>query len=202
MHFSSDKCHYFNDIMDQKKNVFVRSAELGVPFGIMLTVASMSMIYGDKAPLVSLLAMIVAIVAPVVLYLFQRQYYVRSNGFAPYSELWTLGIFTTIGGALICGLISYGVIIYFRPDFLYEQAQMIVDTYKHMPQAQAREFVSTFDKMIKNDMLPNPFDYCVQMFWLTSSLGCVGGAVTAFIASKTKIKDGVDKNQTKVQDLS
>ncbi|MBQ4033187.1 MAG: hypothetical protein II620_04410, partial [Paludibacteraceae bacterium] len=44
-----------------KKNVFVRSAELGVPFGIMLTVASLSMIYGDKVPLVSLLAMIVAI---------------------------------------------------------------------------------------------------------------------------------------------
>lgn len=174
--------------MEQKKNVFVRSAELGVPFGGMLSLASMSMIFGDKVPFVSLLAVIIAIAAPVVLYWLQRKYYIGSNGFAPFSELWTLGIFTTIGGALICALISYGVITYFRPDFLYEQAQMIVDTYKQFPQSQAKDMVSVFDKMIKNDMLPSPFDYCVQMFWLTASMGCVGGAITALIAGKTPIR--------------
>lgn len=174
--------------MEQKKNVFIKSAELGVPFGGMLTVASMSMLFGDKVPFISLLALIVVLAAPLVLYLLQRKYFVESKGFTTFSELWTLGIFTTIGGALICALVTYGVITFLRPDFLYEQAQMLVDTYGQLPQAQAREMVSVFDKMIKNDMLPTPIDYCMQMFWVTASLGCVGGAITALIAGKVPLK--------------
>lgn len=180
--------------MEQKKNVFVKSAELGVPFGGLLTVASMSMTFGDKVPLISLLAVLISIAAPVVIYWVQRKYFVQSKGFATFSELWTLGIFTTIGGALICALITYGVVTYFRPDFLYEQAQLVVDTYKHLPQAQAKEVVSVFEKMIKNDMLPTPIDYCIQMFWLTSSLGCVGGAITALIAGKVSLKSSDNNN--------
>ena len=162
--------------METQKNVFIKSAELGVPFGCLLIVASVSMIFGDKVPFLS------------VLYYFQRKRYVQSNGFATFSELWTLGIFTTIGGALICGLVTYGLITYLRPEFVYEQAQFVVDNYKHMPGNQASEFVDVLEKAIKKNLLPTPFDYCVQMFWLTSSLGCVGGAITALIASRIPLK--------------
>lgn len=183
--------------MEQPKNIFIRSAELGVPFGAVLTVASIAMTFGDKVPLLSMLTLIVIIAAPVMLYWLQRRHYVASNGFATFSELWTLAIFTTIGGALICALVTYGIITYFRPDFLYEQAQMIVDTYKQLPQGQGLEVVKVFEKMIKNNLLPSPIDYCMQMFWLTASLGCVGGAITALIAGKVPIKSA---NATREQE--
>jgi len=188
LQFGREIIHLFNRIMDNKKNVFIRSAELGVPFGCLLTVASLALIFGDKLPFVSSLALIVAIAAPVVIYYWQRKRFVESDGFATFSELWTLGIFTTIGGALICALLTYGAITYFRPDFLYEQAQMVVDTYKQLPQSQAHEVANVFEKMIKNNMLPTAIDFCMQMFWLTASLGCLGGAITALIASKVPIK--------------
>ncbi len=179
--------------METQKNVFIKSAELGVPFGCMLIVASVSMLFGDRVPLLSVLALIVAVIAPFVLYYYQRKRYVQSNGFATFSELWTLGIFTTIGGALICGLVTYVLIVYLRPDYVYEQAQFVVDNYKQLPGGRADEFVDIMKKAIKNNLLPTPFDYCVQMFWLTSSLGCVGGAITALIASKIPLKQ--DNNQ-------
>ena len=186
--------------MEQKKNVFTRSAELGLPFGGILTVASISLIFGDKVPLLSSLTLIIAIAAPFIIYKMQRNMFVKSNGFATFSELWTLGIFTTIGGALICALISYGVITYFRPDFLYDQAQMIVDNYKQLPGSQGKEVADVFDKMIKNNLLPSPIDYCMQMFWLTASLGCVGGAITAYIAGKVPLKDknSMNSNNTTI----
>jgi hypothetical protein len=180
--------------MEQKKNVFTRSAELGLPFGCLLIVASLSMIFGDKVPLLSALTIIIAIAAPFIIYKMQRNMYVKSNGFSTFSELWTLGIFTTIGGALICALVTYGVITYFRPDFLYDQAQMIVDTYKQLPGSQGKDIADIFSKMIKNNLLPSPIEYCMQMFWLTASLGCIGGAITGFIACKRPFKK--DNNTT------
>lgn len=174
--------------MEMQKNVFIKSAELGVPFGGMLLLASLAMLFGDKVPLLSTVTLIVAVLAPFILYIFQRRRYVQSNGFASFSELWTLGIFTTMGGALICGLVTYGLIVYLRPDFVYEQAQFVVDNYKQLPRNQMGEFVDVMEKAIKANMLPTPFDYCVQMFWLTSSLGCIGGAITALIASKLPLK--------------
>ena len=175
-------------IMESNKNVFIKSAELGVPFGAMLLVASIAQMYADKMPLLSFVTLLVAILAPVVIYRFQRKRFIESDGFATYSELWTLGIFTTIGGAMICGLITYGVITMLRPDFLYEQAQAFIDIYKAQPLKQMQEVADVMQKMVKNNLLPTPIDYCMQMFWLTTSLGCVGSAVTAFFAGMTKLK--------------
>ena len=168
--------------MEGQKNVFIKSAELGVPFGALLLLASVAMIFADKVQPLSFVTLLVAIIAPVVLC------FVESNGFAPFSELWTLGIFTTIGGAMICGLATYGVITYLRPDYVYEQAQTVVDVYKQVPSGDAKELADVLEKAIKSNLLPSPFDFCVQMFWLTSSLGCVGGAITALIAGKIPLK--------------
>lgn len=171
-----------------QKNVFVRSAELGVPFGGLLLIASLAMLFADKVPLLSMVTLVVALLAPFVIYRWQRRRYVLSEGFSSFSELWTLGIFTTIGGALICGLLTYGLITYLRPDYVYEQAQYVADAYKRMPGADAREFAAIIEKAIKAGMLPTTIDFCIQMFWLTASLGCVGGAITALIASKIPLK--------------
>ena len=173
--------------MEQNKNVFIISAELGVPFGALLTVASLSSVFFDRIQPLSLVVLLVVIAAPIVLYMMARKYFVASNGFATFSELWTLAIFTTIAGSLICGLVTYVVITCFRPDFLYEQVQFVIDTLKHEPGNQ--ELVDTLEKMKKGNFMPSAFDYCLQMFWLTTSLGCLGGMVIALIAGKIPLKN-------------
>ena len=75
-----------------------------------------------------------------------------------------------------------------------EQVQYVIQAYKQLPGDYAEQFVDVLQKAVKNNMLPTPFDYCVQMFWLTTSLGSVGGALTALIAGKLPLKSQ-EKNQ-------
>ena len=91
-------------------------------------------------------------------------------------------------GAFLCGLVTYGLITLLRPDVVYEQMQMVADAYKQMPQPEAQEMARVVNKAIEANMVPSPIDFCLQMFWLTASLGCVGGALTALLASKMPLK--------------
>ncbi len=167
------------------QNVFVRSAELGLPFGALLTAASISMLYFDIVPALYIVVMLVIVVAPVVLLRYQVRYFVESDGFATFSELWSLGIFTTICGSLICAMLSYGAATLFRPDFLYEQAQWYIDFCKQNHVTQLGEVVDVLQKMIKHNLMPSIIDYYMQMMCFTTSLGCMGGALTAYFAGLT-----------------
>ena len=112
--------------MGKNKDVFISSAEWGVPFGGLLTMASASMLFADKVSLLMLVVIFIALLAPVIIFYLQRKRFVRSDGFATYSELWVLGIFTTMCGAFLCGLVTYGLITLLRPDVVYEQMQMVI----------------------------------------------------------------------------
>ncbi len=169
------------------QNVFVKSAELGLPFGALLTVASISMQYFDMVQALLLVVMLIIVIAPVVLLRYQVRYFVESDGFATFSELWSLGIFTTICGSLICAMLSYGAATLFRPDFLYEQAQWYIDFCKHNHLQQLDEVVDVLQKMIKHNLMPSVIDYYMQMMCYTTSLGCMGGALTAYLAGLTPI---------------
>ncbi len=157
---------------------------MGIPFGILLSLLAVSLIFYDKVPALSLLTTFIMLVAPVALYLFQRKRFVALDGFALYSELWILAIFTTLGGALIMVLASYLTITFVRPDFLYEQMRYLLDNYPELDQETAK----TFQKMVSHRALPTALEYSMMLFWLFASLGSLGGAITAFIAQKIPYK--------------
>lgn len=169
---------------DFKKNIYSLSAELGIPFGFLLSALALSLVFYDKVPLLSLLSIFLLLLAPVVLCIFQRKRFVALNGFALYSELWILAIFTTLGGALIMVLVSYLTIHFFRPDFLYEQMRLFLD---HSPTLD-KETAQTFEKMISHRALPTALEFSMMLFWLFACLGSLGGAITAFIAEKIPYK--------------
>lgn len=177
---------------DFKKNIFTLSAELGVPFGILLSLESIVSLFSDKVPLLGHISLLIFLGAPVVLCLFQRKRYVATEGFASFSELWTLAIFTSLGGALIMALVTYLAITFLRPNALYEQMQYIIDNFAEIDKDMAK----TLKKMIEKEALPTPIDYSMMKFWLIASLGCLGGSLTSFIACKIPLrkKDAKDNN--------
>lgn len=170
--------------IDFKKNIYSLSAELGIPFGFFLSLLAVTFVFYDKMPLLSLLMPVLLLLAPVVLCIFQRKRFVALNGFAIYSELWILAIFTTLGGALIMVLVSYLMIYFLRPDFLYDQMRLFIDNSPNLD----KETAKTFEKMISHRALPSPFEFSMMLFWLFTFLGCIGGAITAFIAGKIPYK--------------
>lgn len=165
---------------DFKKNIYSLSAELGVPFGILLSMLAVTLLFYDRVPFLSVLSLLLMLAAPVVLFLFQRKRFVALEGFAIYSDLWVLAIFTTLGGSLIMVLVSYLTIIYARPDFLYEQMRYFLD---NAPNVDAQT-ATTLEKMISHRALPSPLEFSMMLFWMFACLGSLGGAITAFIASK------------------
>ncbi len=170
--------------IDFKKNIFTLSAELGVPFGIFLSLLMVSLVFFDKVPFLSTLALLLMLAAPVVLCIFQRKRFVALDGFALYSDLWILAIFTTIGGSLIMVLATYLTITYLRPEFLYEQMRFFLDNASSIDS----ETADVLEKMISQRIMPSAIEFSMMMFWLSASLGCVGGAVTAFVAQKIPYK--------------
>ncbi|MBR5639240.1 MAG: DUF4199 family protein [Muribaculaceae bacterium] len=170
--------------IDFKKNIFTLSAELGIPFGILLSILAVTLIFVDKVPFLSTLATLLMLAAPVMLCYFQRKRFVALDGFAIYSDLWVLANLITIGGSLIMVLVSCLTITFFRPDFIYEQMRYFLDT---MPSIDS-ETAETFEKMISRRELPSAIEFSMMLFWLFACLGCLGGAITAFIAEKIPYK--------------
>lgn len=170
--------------IDFKKNIYSLSAELGIPFGILLSVLAVALIFFDKVPILSTLALLLMLIAPVVLCIFQRKRFVALNGFAIYSELWILAIFTTLGGGLIMVLISYLIINFLRPDFLYDQMRIFLDNKPNIDSETAK----TLEKMITHRALPSALEFSMMLFWIFACLGSLGGAITAFIAEKIPYK--------------
>lgn len=165
---------------DFKKNIFHLSAELGVPFGALLSISALATIFADKVPFAGLISMVIMLGAPVVLHHFQRKRFLAFNGAAPFSDIWSLAIFTTLGGALIMALTNYLTISFIRPNFLYEQVQGILDSDVPIDKDMAK----TLRTIIEKRAMPSPFEYSMIMFWFIASLGCVGGAITALIARR------------------
>lgn len=169
---------------DFKKNIYTLSAELGIPFGILLSLLAVTLIFYDKVPSLSILTSFLMLVAPVVLCIFQRKRFVALDGFALFSELWILAIFTTLGGALIMVLACYLTITFVRPDFLYDQMQYFLDNVPDIDSETAK----TLKKMIAHRALPSAFEFSMMLFWIFACLGSLGGAITAFIAEKIPYK--------------
>lgn len=170
--------------IDFKKDLFTLSAELGVPFGVLLSTLAVSFVFIDKVPFLSVLVILLMLASPVVLYIFQRKRFIALDGFALYSDMWVLANFTTIGGAIIMVLVTYLTIMFIRPDFLYEQMRFFLDNMPNIDSETARKC----EKIIDRNLLPSPFEFSMMLFWLFTFLGCFVGAITALIAQKMPYK--------------
>ena len=169
---------------DFNKNIFHLSAELGVPFGVFLSIGSVASLFSDKVPHLGNISLLIFLGTPIILFLLQRKRFVESNGFATFSELWALGNFTSLGGALIMAFATYMTITFLRPNAIYEQMQYIINNFTTIDKGMSR----TFQEMIDKRALPTPIYFSMLEFWLIASFGCIGGAITAIIACKTPLK--------------
>lgn len=171
--------------MEERKSVFKRGAECGVPMGLYMSVMALASLFADKVSLLSLLFMVMLVLGPVVIYRYQRQYYLQEQGMPEYSALWMQGILMVIYGALISGAVVLVVLQWVRPTLLYDQAQQFVDLCNSTPElkTQMAAFVDVATKMIENGLMPKPIDVVFSTFWMVAFSGSMLSAITAAFAS-------------------
>jgi len=167
-----------------KKSIYQRAGEWGLPFGLYLSCTAVASIFADWfAPLAAIFLSLV-LLAPVVVYYFQRRKFIEDGGFTEYAALWMLGIMLFILGGIVSSFIVYLVLQYVRPDFMYEQAQAAIQAYNQMPQMQDSELLNVLQRAVDEKLLPSPIEAVFNAFWFVSFGGSVASAVTALVAQR------------------
>ena len=168
----------------EKKSIYQRAGEWGVPFGLYLSCAAVASIFADMFPPLSYVFMILLLGTPFVVYKFQRYKFIEDGGFGEHASLWMLGIMLFILGSVISGFVVYLVLQYFRPGYLYEQTQVVIDTYSKIPQARDAEWLRVLQQMVDKGLMPSPIETVFDAFWFVSFGGSVVSAITAIFARR------------------
>ena len=179
-------CNFAVCIMEQepKKSIYKCAAEWGLPFGLYLSCMGVASIFADYFAPLSVLFMVLLLATPVVVYYFQRRKFIEDDGFTEYAALWMLGILLFILGAVIASFIIYLVLQYGRPNFMYDQAQAVIDAYSKIPQMKDSELLHVIRRMVDENLLPTPIEAVFNAFWFVSFFGSLSSAVTALIAQR------------------
>lgn len=169
---------------EPKKSIYKRAAEWGLPFGLYIACMGVASIYADYFAPLSIIFILMIMATPLVVYYFQRRRFIEDDGFTEYAGLWMLGILLFIFGSVIASFIIYLVLQYFRPDFMYEQARMVIEAYSKMPQASDSEVLRVLQRMVDEKLLPTPIEAVFNAFWFITFFGSLVSAITALIAQR------------------
>jgi hypothetical protein len=169
---------------EPKKSIYQRAGEWGVPFGLYLSCAAVASIFADKIQPLSLVFFILLIGTPLLTYYYQRRKFIEDDGFTEYAGLWMLGILLFILGTVIASLIVFLVLQYWRPDFMYEQAQLVLDTYKDMPEMKDSDVLLVLRRLVDEHLMPSPIQTVFNAFWFVTFGGSMVSAITALIAQR------------------
>jgi len=168
-----------------KKSIFQRAGEWGLPFGLYLACAAVTTIFSDWFPPLSILFLILLLGTPIVVYYYQRRKFIEDDGFTEYAALWMLGIMLFILGSVVASFIVYLVLQYGRPNFMYEQAEAVIKVYSEMPQMRDSDMLRVLQRMVDERLMPTPIETVFNAFWFITSSGSLVSAVTAAIAKRT-----------------
>ena len=179
---------------EQKKSIYQRAGEWGVPFGLYLACAAITSVFADWFPPLSFIFFILLIGTPFVVYYFQRRKFIEDDGFSDHAALWMLGIMLFILGAVLSSFIVYLVLQYFRPDFMYEQAQTVIDTYSKIPEMADSEMLRVLQQAMNKRLLPTPIETVFNAFWFVTFGGSLVSAITAIFARRSLKRGNRSKN--------
>ncbi len=169
---------------EPKKSIYKRAAEWGLPFGLYIACMGVASIYADYFAPLSIIFILMIMATPLVVYYFQRRRFIEDDGFTEYAGLWMLGILLFIFGSVIASFIIYLVLQYFRPDFMYEQARLVIEAYSKIPQASDSEVLRVLQRMVDEKLLPTPIEAVFNAFWFITFFGSLVSAITALIAQR------------------
>lgn len=170
---------------EQRPTIYQKASVWGVPFGLYLTCAGVSSVFADWFPPLGFVFMLLLVASPLVVYYFQRRYFIDENGFAEYAALWMLGIMLYIFGTVLASFIMFLVIQFGRPDFAYDQVQHAINAYSKIPELRDSELVRVMKNAVERQALPTPIETVFNAFWFVTFWGCITSAITAILARRS-----------------
>ena len=167
---------------NQSANPVQLAASYGLWFGLYLSGLFMMFVGSDSSTLMSLVALAMILLCPVVVLRMLRSAYLRNPAATDFVRLWSIGVMIFFFGSLICALVTVVWSQFLHPGFLYEKAQEAVDIYRTVPELAGSDVVNALQSAIDKGELPTPIEFATQMGWTTVMLGSVVSLPMAFVA--------------------
>ncbi len=164
--------------------IIKRGMDNAVPIALYTTAISLTAIYSDRVPLLSVVAMVMLLMGPLLVYVLQRRFFLETEGECGMWGTWRMGVVAIFFGTVFTLLATYLTLEYLRPGYLYDQMQMLIDTYKSMPETKGLPIVAEMQDVVDNNQLPSAFSYALNMFVMTNLSGMVMCMVTGLVASR------------------
>lgn len=167
------------------KSIYTRGAEDGAWMGLLFVVATTLQTAFQGTILPNLLANVLFISVPAVLWFMLRRSYRYDKCLTTFSGLWMHGIMIFLCGSLILGLVAFIYMRFINPGFIYAQARLAVELYSQVPDFQT--FAETLQKAIDRKLLPTPMTITFTIIWLGGFSGAMLSLIEASIV-KTFVK--------------
>ena len=170
---------------EQRPSIYQKASVWGIPFGLYLTCAGVASVFMDWFNPLAMVCILLMVCAPLVVYYVQRRYFIEENGFVEYAAMWMLGIMLYMFGTVLASFIMFLIIQYIRPDFVYDQANMVIKSYSEIPEMRDSELVHVLKRAVEERRLPSPIETVFNAFWFVTFGGCITSAITAIFARRT-----------------
>lgn len=170
--------------MNEERSIFKFGAEMGIPVGIYTTLISLATIFSDKFSMLSVVALALLVIGPYFIYRLQRRYVVATECKTEFAHIWMFGIVAIVCGSIITMFTTYMTLEFLRPNYIYDQTQLLIEMYKGVPELKNSEAVTILQQALDKGLLPKPLELTLNMFWMVTFTGSVMSAVTAAFASR------------------
>lgn len=173
-----------NNALEGTPSVYKLASRAGVPFGLFLSLAALSLLASVKVAELSMFFLPLIVALPVMLFLVMKRLAQRWASMRRVAALWVFGIYTTIFATLICALVSAVYMLAFEPDFLRRYLTSALTTLQSAPEmgeysAQAAQLKS----ILSHGQLPSPMELVVSMSWASCFAGAIVSLPLAWAAS-------------------
>lgn len=170
--------------MVEDNKVIKYGMDMAVPMALYTTLMSLLWIYNDMVPFVALLFIVLLAGGPLVLYVMQRRFYKFTQGEAHMWDLWRMGIVAIFFGTIFTLLVTFLMLEYMRPEFIYEMTRISLEAYEKMPEMANNESVAMMRSMYEDGILPSAWQLSLTMFLMTNVSSMVMGMFTALVARR------------------
>lgn len=155
------------------KSVYRMGAEDGLILGPLLAAAAICMGASIYYPLLFFPTVIALVAVPAAVYWFLARAYRSQPELSTFSALWLQGICSFFFGSLIMGLLVYGALRFFAPNFIYDQAEMVIEAYGSSPSPELGELVKGIERARDHHMLPSSADMTLELMYTVVFTGSI-----------------------------
>ncbi|MDE7427425.1 MAG: DUF4199 domain-containing protein [Muribaculaceae bacterium] len=154
-------------------NVFRRAADQGLILGGCLTALFVLMALSARTALAGLLAVVLILAVPVLVYVLLRRSYEADHRETSLSALCTQGIYTFLFGSLLMAMCAYLYLKFVEPQYALTRMEDVVSVGSVSDSPYLRDMAEQFRSMIDRGMIPGAKDIAMSLFWCAAFTGSV-----------------------------